>query len=107
MEAVVKVKGDYYAMSIPDRDRTVRPTKSFPSRQARTGRKCNGPARRNKELLLHQNTMQYHLWNKINFMTGTSSERLPHLPNGCGAKNFRTQLVFNCVKALVSCNGKT
>lgn len=28
-------------------------------------------------------------------------------PSGCGAKNLRTQLVFNCVKALVSCNGKT
>lgn len=28
-------------------------------------------------------------------------------PSGCGAKNFRTQLDFSCVKAFVSCRGKT
>lgn len=96
-------------MSIPDHDRKVRPKEWCPSRQARTGRKYNGRAMRNKELLLHQNTMQYHLerrWNKFYCFSEQFRWKL-YSPSGWGAKNLRTQLVFNCVKALVSCNGKT
>lgn len=48
-------------VTIPDHVRRDQPTKSFLNKQAHKVRKYNDQAMRNIELLLHQNTVQYHL----------------------------------------------
>lgn len=51
--------------------------------------------------------MQCHLKGKMGLGDGSAGNDRSDLPSGCGAKNFRTQLDFNCVKAFVSCKGNT